>query len=306
MKQSVKALISLALLIISPCAVLYAQMGGMGSSSTTSSGFTGYDGHDMQRNLILPQVAVGQHYTTSLLLLSMANTQMMSYLSTQDLTTTGTVYFYGQDGARLMVSINGAAPASQFSFSLGPAQSASYDIAATGGGDTSGWALVDIDEPLMGSGWGMMDGSTMSRGMRVMANVFYTYSGTDMPFSRVGVMPTMYEMGRFNTSIISAQNKTDLQTGVAIVNISSNAITANLRLVDINGNSVASTQLSLNPGSQTAKFINQLFPNISAGFQGFLQINSNGDGIVPMGLIVSHGVLTSVGMMHYGQISMMP
>ncbi len=281
--------------------------GGMGGSTggTTIASFMGYQGHNMQDDLILPQVAVGQHYTTSLLLLSMANAQMMSSVPTQNLTTTGKVYFYGQDGSNLMVSVNGAAPASQFSFSLGPSQSASYDIASTGP-DTSGWALIDIDEPSTGAGWGMMDGTTMTRGMRMMANVFYTYSGTDMPFSRVGVMPTMYEMGRFSTALISAQDKADFQTGVAIVNISANPVTANLSLVDNNGNSMGSTQLTLNPGSQMAKFMDQIFTNIPAGFQGYMQISSSTDGIVSMGLIVSHGVLTSVGMMHYGQISMMP
>ena len=250
--------VCLALMISCLGATSFAQMPGMGGGSGT---FNGYEGHNMNNDLILPQVVVGQHYTTNLLLLNMGNSQVMNWVPAQNLITSGKVYFYRQDGTRLPVSVNGGTPASEFSFSLDPSKSAYYELSSTGS-DTPGWALIDVDEPASGSGWGMMDGRTMTRGMRIMANVFYTYSGEGQPTSRVGVVPSMYEMGRFATSIISAQSKDDLYTGVAVVNTSATAVTVTLRLKDSNGNVLATSPLSLNPGNQTAKFVHELFSSV--------------------------------------------
>jgi len=295
--------VCLALVVSCLGATSFAQMPGTGNGSGT---FAGHEGHNMDHDLILPQVAVGQHYTTSLLLLNMGNSQVMNWVPAQNLTTTGKVYFYRQDGTRLPVSVNAGTPASEFSFSLGPSESAYYELSSAGS-DTPGWALIDVDEASDGSGWGMMDGQTMTRGMRIMADVFYSYSGAGQPTSRVGVVPSMYEMGKFATSIISAQSKDDFYTGVAIVNASANSVTVTLRLKDSNGDVVATSPLHLNPGSQTARFIHELFPTTPpADFQGFLEVSSSDEGIVTMGLLVSQGILTSVPMTHYGQIRMMP
>jgi len=303
MKSRIGISVCLAVVILGLGATSFSQMPGMGNGS---GAFIGYEGHNMDHDLILPQVAVGQHYTTSLLLLNMGNSQVMNWVPAVNLITAGKVYFYSQDGARLTVSVNGGPPATEFSFSLDPSESAYYDLSSTGA-DTPGWALIDVDEPAGGSGWGMMDGQTMTRGMRIMADVFYTYSGAGQPASRVGVVPSMYEMGKFATSIISAQSKDDLYTGVAVVNTNEKAVNLTLRLKDRSGNVLATTPLTLNPGSQTARFIHELFPAVlPSNFQGFLEVDSNDEGIVTMGLLVSQGILTSVPMAHYGQIKMMP
>jgi len=283
-------------------ATALAQMpGGMGNGT-----FMGYGGHNMDHDLILPQMVVGQHYSTSLLLLNMGDPRVMTWVSPQELTTTGKVYLYHQDGSRLQVSVNGGPPVSEFAFSLDPSRSAHYELSSAGS-DTPGWALIDVDEPASGSGWGMMDGQTMTRGMRIMADVFYTYSDSGQPSSRVGVMPSMYEMGKFATSIISAQSNDDLYTGVALVNTNAKAVTVTLRLRDSDGNTLATSPLTLGPGNQVAKFINQIFPsNMPADFRGFLEVSSSDEGVVAMGLLFGQGLLTSLPMMHYGQIGMMP
>jgi hypothetical protein len=89
----------------------------------------------------------------------------------------------------------------------------------------------------------------------------HTYSDSRQPVSRVGVVPSMYEMGKFATSIISAQSNDNLYTGVALVNTNANAVTVTLRLRDSNGNTLATSPLTLNPGSQVAGFITQMFPS---------------------------------------------
>jgi hypothetical protein len=294
--------VCLALVILCLGATSFAQMPGMGNGSGT---FAGYEGHNMNNDLILPQVVVGQHYTTNLLLLNMGNSQVMNWVPARNLITSGKVYFYRQDGTHLPVSVNGGAPTSEFSFSLDPSKSAYYELSSTGS-DTPGWALIDVDEAAGGSGWGMMDGQTMTRGMRIMADVFYTYTGAGQPTSRVGVVPSMYEMEKFATSIISVQSKDDLYTGVAVVNTSATAVTVTLRLKDSNGTVLATSPLRLNPGNQTARFIHQLFSSIlPANFQGYLEVSSSEEGIVTMGLLVSQGIMTSVPMSHYGQVTMM-
>ena len=147
----------------------------------------------------------------------------------------------------------------------------------------------------------------MTRGMRLMADVFYTYSGAGQPTSRVGVIPTMYEMGRFATSLISVQSKDDLYTGVAVVNTNAATVTVTLRLRDSNGNVLATSPLSIGPGNQTARFVHQLFASVlPADFRGSLEVSSSDDGVVIMGLLMSQEIMTSVPMMHYGQITMMP
>ncbi len=283
--------------------VVLAQMqGGMGSGNA----FMGYGGHDMDHDLILPQMVVGQHYSTSLLLLNLGDPQVMTWVSPQDLITTGTVYLYHQDGTHMQVSVNGGPPVSEFAFSLDPTKSAHYDLSSAGS-DTSGWALIDVDEPASGSGWGMMDGQTMTRGMRIMADVYYTYSDSGQPVSRVGVVPSMYEMGKFATSIISAQSNDDLYTGVALVNTSAKAVAVTLRLRDSNGNTLATSPLTLNPGSQVAEFVTQMFPSdVPADFRGFLEVSSSDDGVVAMGLLFGQGILTSLPMTHYGSVTMSP
>jgi hypothetical protein len=293
-----------AIAVLAFGSIAYPQ--GPGMNGNRSQSFIGYEGHNMEGDLILPQLVVGQHYTTSLLLLSMGNSQQMTWIPSQNLVTTGKIYFYRQDGTRLPVSVNGGAAATELPFSLDPSKSTHFELSSSGP-DTSAWALIDVDEPSTGSGWGMMNGQAMNRGARIMATVFYTYQGGGQPASRVGVVPTMYQMGQFATSIITVLSDDNLYTGVAIVNTNSKTITVNLRLKDSNGNVLSSTPLSLNPGSQIARFIFELFSTtLPNGFRGDLEIDSNDEGIVAMGLLVSNGVLTSVPMMHYGQISMMP
>jgi hypothetical protein len=135
----------------------------------------------------------------------------------------------------------------------------------------------------------------------------HTYSDSGQPVSRVGVVPSMYEMGKFATSIISAQSNDNLYTGVALVNTDANAVTVTLRLRNSNGNTLATSPLTLNPGSQIAGFITQMFPSeMPADFRGFLEVNSSDDRVVAMGLLFGQGTLTSLPMTRYGSVTMSP
>jgi len=293
---------SLILFTLAP--MVFGQGSGMMGSGTLPS-FIGYGGHELNQNLILPQVAVGQHYTTSIVLLNVANSQQMTWATPQDLKTSGKMYFYKQDGSQLAVGVNGGTASSEYAFSLAPSQTASF-VLGSSGPDTSGWALIAVDDSPSTSGIGMMDGVQMSRGARIMATVFYAYKDGSQARSRVGVIPSMYVMGLFKTSLMAVESGEDLYTGVAIVNTSAVTVNVLLRLKDVDGNVLATTPLSLAAGNQIAKFSSELFGNLlPSGTQGFMEISTNDDGVVALGLLVSQEIMTSIPIMHYGQISMM-
>ncbi len=299
------ALMGMFLFTFALSPVAFGQGSGMMGSRNLPS-LIGYGGHEMNQNLILPQVAVGQHYTTSIVLLNMANSQQMTWAAPQDLKTTGKMSFYKQDGSQLVVSVNGGTPSSEYAFSLDASQTTSFDLSFAGA-DTSGWALIGVDDNPSSSRMGMMDGIQMSRGARIMATVFYAYNDGSQVQSRVGVIPSMYEMGLFKTSLMAVESGQDLYTGVAIVNTSAATVNIQLQLKDMNGNVLATTPLSLAAGNQIAKFSGELFGNaLPPGTQGLMEISTDADGVVALGLIVSQGIMTSIPVMHYGQITMMP
>ena len=288
--------------------VVYGQMPGNGMMGSGTPTFPGWEGHEMNQNLILPQVAVGDHYVTTLILMNLGNAQQMSWVSPQNLTTTGKIYLYNQDGTRMPVSINGASPATEIAFSLDPSKTVKFDLASPGS-DKSGWALIAVDDSGNNSSWGMMDNQQMMRGRRLIATLFYTYRNGAQTVSRVGVIPSLYEMNHYFTSVLAAESQDDIYTGVAIVNTNAKPVSIQLTLKDANGQVVATKQLSLAAGSQFASFINQIFGNsVPSRLQGSMEVDASDEGIVTLGLLVSQGILTSIPTMHYGQITsrMMP
>jgi hypothetical protein len=267
-------------------------------------GMMGFGGQPMDHNLVIPQVAVGPDNVTTLVLTNLGNSQMMSWIPLQDLGTTGTVYFYKQDGSPWLMSINGGGPVSQLSFSLAPSATARYELTGVST-DTSGWAMVAIDSPAGGVNWGMMDGQTMSGGMRVMATVYYTYQNGSQMVSKVGVMASMYQMGLFANSIMPVQSQGVSSTGVAIVNMGPQTATIMMQLKDTTGQVIASQQFMLSAGNQMAQYIWQMFAGIPDGFQGSLQIQTSDEGVVMMGVLMTGGIMTSIPMIHFGHITMM-
>ncbi len=57
-----------------------------------------------------------------------ADGQMMSWLPSQNLVTTGTIYFYNHDGTHMSVTVNGSGPVSQVSFTLNAAAMSRLDL----------------------------------------------------------------------------------------------------------------------------------------------------------------------------------
>lgn len=283
-----------------------AQGPSMMMPGTTLPTLPGFQGHELDENMVVPQFAVGDQFTTSLLLLNMGNMAQMPWMTPQTLQLTGTIYFYHQDGTPLPVSVNGSNPVSQYPFTLAASDSVSLDMSAPGD-VTSGWALIAVDDDGTNL-WGMMNGQQMMRANRMMATAYYTFKDNGQVVSRAAVIPSIYERQRYFTSLTPVLVQDGIDTGFAIVNTSEQPVTIQLTLKDQDGATVATRQLTLPSGNQMARFIDeaQLFGNVITGtFHGFVQIDTSSEGIVALGLLMSGGIMTSIPTQHHGPFAMM-
>ncbi len=146
----------------------------------------------------------------------------------------------------------------------------------------------------------------MTGAMRVMASVYYTYANGSQTISRVGVSPSMYQMGLYFNSMMPIQLQGDLSTGVALVNTGAQSATIQIMLKDSSGHLFAGKQILIPAGNQSAQFVDQLFSGMPANFQGFLQVQTSDEGVIMMGVLMSGGIMTSIPMLHFGQVMMTP
>lgn len=283
---------------------------GMGSGGGDGPGsLAGFRGHELEHNLVLPQLATGKDITTTLVLLNVGDPLRLGWLSETDLETRGSVYFFHSDGSPLELMVNGQGPASEFSFSLKASALLTLDLTSSGP-NRPGWALIEVEEGAGQPSWGMRDNHDVYRGERLMAHVFYTLSGQPGEIlSRVGVFPAVYEREHFFTSLMSVQYGVQTDTGVAVVNTSGQTVSVELRLKK-DGQVLAATTLSLAPGNQTARFVSELFAGlVPEGFSGILEVSTTQEGVVAMGLLMAQNTLTSIPTLHFGRWSggpMMP
>ena len=282
------------------------MMGGsMMGPGTSLPTMPGYQGHELDENMVVPQFAVGGQYTTSILLFNMGNMAQMPWMTPQALQLTGNIYFYHQDGTPLQVSVNGSSPISEYPFTLSASDSTSLDMSAPGD-VTAGWALITVNDDGTKS-WGMMNGRQMRRANRIMATAYYTYKENGQVVSCAGVIPSIYEMQQYFTSLTPVQVQDGIDTGLAIVNTSARPVTVQLTLTDPNGNTVTTRNLTLSAGNQMARFVDeaQLFGSaITGNFRGFVQMDTSSEGVVALGLLMTGGVMTSIPTQHHGPVTM--
>jgi hypothetical protein len=292
------------LAILTP--VASAQNPGMMMPGTALPTLPGYQGHELHENMVVPQFAVGEHYTTSILLFNMGNMTQIPWMSPQALQLMGTIYFYHQDGTPLQVRINGSNPVSEYPIALSASDSISLEMSSPGS-DTSGWALITVNDDGTNP-WGMMNGQQMMRANRIMATAYYTFKQDGQVVSRAAIIPSIYEMQRYFTSLTPVQVQDGIDTGLAIVNTSAQSVMVQLTLKDVNGGTIATRQVPLAAGNQIARFIDepQLFGGAITGiFHGFVQMDTSAEGVVGLGLFTTGGIMTSIPTQHHGAFSMM-
>jgi hypothetical protein len=280
-----------------------AQGPGMMGPRMSMPTMWGYQGHELAENMVVPQFVVGDHYTTSMVLFNMGNMAQMPWLTPQALQLTGEIYFYHQDGTPLQVSINGAMAVSIYPFTLAASNSVSLEMAASGG-DYPGWALIKVNDDGTNS-WGMMNGWQMMRANRIMATVDYNYKQGGKLISRAGIIPSIYEMQRYLTSLVPVQVMKSIQAWHRKYEAQASV---QLTLRNAGGETIATRQLMLPAGNQIARFIDEaeFFGGMFTGpFHGFVQIDTSSEGVVAMGMLMTGEIMTSIPTQHYGPVSMM-
>lgn len=281
--------------------------GPAGPRQPVEDEFEGWQNHRLEHNLVLPQLAVGGNIRTSLLLHNLVSPHRQPWLASVDGVTLGKVLFFARDGQPLQVQINGIT-STEFPFRLRPAEMILLQISRDGP-VTSGWALIEVADSRNSSddpGESDNSGSRQEvfRGKRILATAYFTITGDDGSVrSRVAVLPALYERRHFHHSIIPAQVKPEINTGVSVVNTGNSAVKVEFVLRAANGEFVKSRTISLAGGHQIARFIREFFPDggFDVEFLGVLEIHSENEGIVTLGLLLTNGILTSLPSHHFGR-----
>lgn len=285
------------------------QSGGQQQGANNSDSFEGWHGISVERNLVLPQVAIGGDITTTIVLANLGSRLRLGWLASDQLITSGTLSFFASSGDPMEVTIGGST-ASEHSFSLDPSGVQFLEVTAEGSVET-GWVLIQVDDPTAANAdstaeadWGYMDDQPVDRGKRLLATAYYTISdATGAVQSQVAVVPAVMEPARFFNAFLPVQYAEGIDTGIAIVNTGASDAQVSLVLRDTNGTSVAEEELTLGAGSQTARYVTQLF-NTSAlpeAFKGILEVTTEADGLVTLGLLQTGRVLTSLPVYHFGR-----
>ena len=276
-----------------------------GDNSQEDNG-NGWGDHEINRNLVLPQFAVGDNITTTVILANLGNHRRLSWLAPGDCVTGGRVLFFSDSGNPLEVTVS-ETTSSEHSFLLGASEVQFLEVTREGDLAT-GWILIEVDERSSSSGtgpsdWGYMDGKRLDRGDRVMASAYYTITGEGGEVtSQVAVRPSKYEQEEFLTTIIPVQVSNGVNTGIALVNTGADDAKVTLRLRDATGAQAEEAVVDIPAGGQLAQFVTELFGS-SEAFRGVLEAETESEGIVAMGLLQTGQVLTSLPVHHYGRWS---
>ena len=281
-----------------------------GDDNGEGDGGYGWGDHAINRNLVLPQFAVGSNVTTTLVLANLGNPLRLSWLSPGECTTSGRVSFFSDTGEPLEVSIGGSSDSltNEYSFSLGASEVQFLEISRNEDTLAKGWILIEVDDQSTSSGtatsdWGYMDGKKLERGDHLMASAYYTITGdSGNVTSQVAVRPTRFEAEEFFNSLLPVQVSSGVNTGVAVVNTGADPAKVTLRLRDATAAQIQEKVVELDAGAQLAKFVTEIF-DISGDMQGVLEVQTESEGIVAIGLLQTGQVLTSLPVHHYGRWS---
>ncbi len=163
---------------------------------------------------------------------------------------TGQIRLTASDGSPLPVQVNNATVAS-IPFDLAP--DGTFQRQLTSSAVVQGYAVVEVDS---------------GNGLPVGTAIFQFRDGAGRLVSEAGVgaiLPT--------TAARIFVDTVGTQTGVAVASPDGPA-DLSLELLDRNGLSFASSQMSLAAGGHFSAFVNTLFPGLPPGFTGLMEIRS--------------------------------
>jgi photosystem II stability/assembly factor-like uncharacterized protein len=193
--------------------------------------------------LILPHLVDGGGFATEVLLLNPSS-----------IPASGTISFFNDNGDPLTLSFVSGTQTSTISYSMPP--DGMMNIATTGNGPLrTGYATINVSQGSLPASNGIFlsneNGLTSQAGVPVVAQ-----TNAASVFVERSTLPLVRD------------------TGVALVNPNATAATITASLIGINGE-LKSTTIALAPRAHSAKFISELFPDLSRDFQGGLTLTSN-------------------------------
>ncbi len=203
-------------------------------------------------SVLLPHFADGGGWTTSVILVNPTDTAM-----------TGTIQFRNGAGAASPLTANGQSSAS-FSYSL--PRRGSFKLTTSGAGANTSSGSVSI-APSSGS-------STP------VPLVVFSYKPGSVTVTQAGVPTNLGTAFR-----VYAEGSSSIQTGIAVANGSSSQATVTFEAFNASGASTGLTNsITVAGQGQTAKFLNELFPNLTLPFTGLVRITTTSSGISVVGL----------------------
>jgi hypothetical protein len=257
----------------------------------------GHRGHNVNKNLIFPHLALGEGYTTAVVLMNPGQSPQA---------VVGVLYFFDAAGNPLVVN-DGTQEADHFDVELVPHMIWYREFTPLDPALVVGWALFQVEGNGNGGGNGNGHGNGHGNGNggkvawhgdpheQVFGTLIYSHFSGDVLDTQVGVLGSHYRTGYFRGQAVPVLAGVNVNTGVALVNIWSEAIEVNLQLMDATGTLVAEATVALDPGHQQAQFVTEIFPDVDlTNFTGILEIRTEGEGLVVVGLLASGPVLTSI------------
>jgi hypothetical protein len=209
--------------------------------------------------LVLPDYADGGGWTAQILL-----------VNPTDALLTGSVKFSNPDGTTGSVTIAGQT-SNSFSYSI-PAHS-SQKLVTSGAGTTTAGGSVSV---------------VPAGNVTPAPLVVFSYKPGQVTVSEAGVPVTAGTALRMYVESAGTSGKPgNIQSGVAVANISSSNATVTFEVTQLDGTPLRGfipVSINLAGGGQASKFLSDIFPTLPNPFKGVLRISTTSSGVSVVGL----------------------
>ena len=195
--------------------------------------------------IVLPQIGAGPGLSTAIILISGSNAVI-----------SGSILLTGSDGNPLNLTSNGTT-ASRFAYQLAPNGTQELEFTSSSGELLRGYATVTLEQgPALPS-----------------ATAIFRFRDGDDPISEAGVAA----VAPTNRARIFVDN-VDTLTGVALAIPGAPATDIEFTLLSLQGDVLQSAERNLPANGQTAIFVDEIFPDLQAGFTGLMEISTAANG----------------------------
>ena len=245
-----------------------------------------HEGIEMEMNQVIPHLHIGGGYQTVITVFNPGTGEQVA----------GTLIFYTQNGERMSVEVNGEL-SDEFYLTLPEGGMSEIVLGNPEEEARFGWAIFNVDTtastPTDTSSGGYHD----EAGQHLFLGVVYRrYYSNGYLATQVGSSGMRYMSGFMKGFAAPVFNNANSSVGIAVVNSSENEITVSFLLKNTDGTLAFEKEIVLPAGNQRVYLLSDLMSDFEGinNFKGILEIRGSEDGIVPLVLINSDGIQTSV------------